>query len=454
MSETQKGNRQDPRQFRLRALGGRVALAVAIGAIGMPSAGLAASNEELLKKIEDLQREMDALKAQVKTQAAKTDEAAKAAQAASTAATGKGPSWPAGFEFSIYGVGHISADHIDIDVPAVIGTDTSSGYVHSNSSRLGFRGSYDFGGILGGTAAIFQYEWGVELTGRGSGDGNGGCSDGGGDNSCGGQLFTRTRDAFVGLKGNWGQVVFGRLGGLNQWVYDYNLFADQVGDLGNIWGGTGLPGRVDHVIQYATPNFGGFTGALTYTPDQGTNDTDAWVAKVDFGMSGFKVGGAYASFGQDAPLGIPLSDWKVGAITASYSNSVFSVGGGWQDESNVAGLSIADRTSYTIGASINTGTFGAFKIQYAWADDIDPVPDSGGDQWAVGYDYNLFKNTTIYIAYAKTNNDTFAPLYTSYNYGHGDQGVPAMAFGVGTNPSALSVGLVYKFDANWGGAPR
>jgi predicted porin len=293
-------------------------------------------------------------------------------------------------------------------------------------------------------AAIFQYESGVDLTGNGTGDGNGP-----GDNGIGG-IFTRARDSFVGVKGNWGQVVFGRLGGLNQWVYDYNLFADQVGDLGNIWGGTGLPGRVNHVIQYATPNLGGFTGALTYTPDQGTNDSDAWVAKLNYGMAGFKVGGAYASFGQDAPLGIPLSDWKVRAITASYGSSLFSVGGGWQRETDILGLSGVDRTSYTVGGSFNTGDFGAFKVQYSRAGSIDPLPDSKGHQWAVGYDYNLFKSTTVYIAYARTSNGLLSPGYASYNYGHGDQGVPAL--GAGADPSALSVGLVYKFDASWGGS--
>lgn len=461
MSVTQKGNRRGPQQPRLRVLAGQVALAMAIGVVGAPSIGFAQSNEELVKKIEELQRQMDALKSQVTSQAAKTEQAAQAAQAASTAATGKGPSWPSGFEISLYGVGHLSGDSIDIDQNAIPGGETSSEYIHSNSSRLGVKGSYTFGS----NAVIFQYESGVDLTGNGTGDGNGGCGGGaapvlnagGGvigtvnlESPCQGQLFTRTRDSFIGAKGMWGQFVWGRLGGLNQWLYDYNLFADQVGDLGNIFGGTGLPGRLNNVMQYTTPTFSGFNAAVTYQPEQGSNGTDSWIGKANFGMKGFNVGGAYASFGQ----GLFLSDWKVGAITGSYSNDLFSVGGAWQDESDVGGLPNIDRTSWTIGASINTGKIGAFKAQYTSTGDLGPVPSSGGYQWAVGYDYNLFKDTTLYIAYAKTSNDTLAPLYTSYNYGHGDNGVPAMAFGVGASPSALSLGMVYKFDANWGGAPR
>jgi predicted porin len=169
-------------------------------------------------------------------------------------------------ELSVYGVGHLSADSIDTD-------DDSSGYIHSNSSRLGIKGSH---GVGNGAAILFQYESGVDLTGKGTGDGNGGANSSG-------QLFTRARDSYVGVKSGFGTVLFGRLGGLNQWLYDYNLFADQVGDLGNIWGGDGLPGRTDHAAWYRTPSFGGATLALTYVPDQGTNDANAYIGKVEYG---------------------------------------------------------------------------------------------------------------------------------------------------------------------------
>ena len=155
------------------------------------------------------------------------------------------PAWA--LDLSVYGVGHLSYDGIDT------GTDSSS-YLHSNSSRLGFKADHDLGR---GLSAFVQYESGVDLTGNGTGDGNGGCGTG---TSCNGQIFTRARDSFVGVKGNFGTVKFGRLGVLNQWVYDYNLFGDQVGDLGNIWGGDGtVPGRSNNAAQYSTPDFGGFS---------------------------------------------------------------------------------------------------------------------------------------------------------------------------------------------------
>lgn len=325
-------------------------------------------------------------------------------------------------DLAIYGVGHVSGDRIDIDT-------SSSNYFHSNSSRLGFKGDHDFGN---GLSALFQYESGVDLTGHGTGDGNGGANSGG-------QIFTRARDSFVGVKGGFGTFVLGRVGGLNQWVYDYNLFGDQVGDLGNIWGGDGLPGRLDHAAQYSTPRMGGFSLALTYAPDQGQDDSRGMVAKADFGAGPFRVGAAYGNFGN----GSIDRETKAGAITASYDAGPFSVGGGYQRETDLGGISGADRDKYTVGASLKVGGSGAVKVQYARADDLGDTSGTGAKQWAVGYDHAWDKNTTVYVAYAQTKNDAGA-AYTSYDYGHGDQGVPGLE--PGRKASAISVGLVYKFN--------
>lgn len=330
------------------------------------------------------------------------------------------PVWA--LELSTYGVGHLSADSIDTD------TD-SSAYIHSNSSRLGFKGSHDVGN---GATILFQYESGVDLTGSGTGDGNGGADSGG-------QLFTRARDSFVGVKGGFGTVLLGRLGGLNQWLYDYNLFGDQVGDLGNIWGGDGLPGRVDHAAWYRTPSFGGATLAVTYVPKQGSNDASSYIGKAEYGSGGIKLGGAYANFGN----GTGLSDTKVTAITASYDAGAFSVGGGWQRETDIGGVSNADRDKYTLGAALKVGGSGTVKAQYTVADDLDNTSGTSASQWALGYDHAWDKSTTLYVAYASTDNDAGA-RYTAYNYGHGDDGVPGLA--AGSNPTAISVGVVYKFD--------
>lgn len=329
------------------------------------------------------------------------------------------PVWA--LDLSIYGVGHLSADSIN-------NGSTSSGYLHSNSSRLGFKGNHDIGN---GLAVLFQYESGVDLTGNGTGDGNGGANSNG-------QIFTRARDSFVGLKGGFGTVLLGRLPALNQWLYDYNLFGDQVGDLGNIWGGDGLPGRADHAAYYRTPDFGGFSFGLSYVPNQGGTNAKSYIAKGDYAKGGLKLGAAYGNFGSGV-AGTP--DHKTDAITASYDFGAFNLGGGWQRETAIGGVSNADRNKYTLGAAVKAGSSGTVKAQYANAGNLNGTPSSGAKQLAVGYDHAWDKSTTLYVAYAKTRNDTGAS-YSAFDWGHGDQGVPAIA----GSPSAISVGVVYKFD--------
>ena len=347
-----------------------------------------------------------------------------AALAASAVVMFSAPAWA--LDLSIYGVGHLSADGIDTD-------SSSSSYFHSNSSRLGFKGSHDLGN---GLSAVVQYESGVDLAGNGTGDGNGAATSNG-------QIFTRARDSFVGVKGGFGTVRFGRLPALNQWVYDYNLFGDQVGDLGNIWGGDGLPGRLDHAAQYRTLDFGGFALGLSFAPNQGSSNTRVYIVKADYAGGGFKLGGAYGNFGQ----GAGKSNQKAAAITASYDFGAFNLGGGWQRETDIGGTAGADRNKYTLGAAIKAGGSGLVKVQYAQANDLKNTSSTGAKQWAAGYDHVWDKNITLYIAYAKTKNDTNAMNYTAYDWGHGDQGVPGLTTG-GLSPSAISVGIVYKFEVS------
>ena len=321
---------------------------------------------------------------------------------------------------NIWGVGHLSVDNVDDGVDSAV-------HIASNSSRLAFSGDQD---IKHNLKVVFQYENGVDLTGQGSNDGNGGPG-----NQSGG-LFTNTRDAWVGLSGGFGTLHLGRVGGLNQWVYDYNLFADQVGDLGNIWGGTGLAGRVSNSIEYITPNLGPVVIRAVYAPDEGVDETEIAVLKGDADFSGVKLGLAYMSQGQ----GVGAEDHIAGAVTGSYTVKAFSIGAGYQSESDIGGTSGNDADSFTVGGSIGLGKNGTLKAQYTAFSGTGASTDAA--QAAIGYDHTIGKNTTVYIAYASTDNDP-NNSFTANNYGHGDAVTPLP----GNDPAAFSLGLVYKFNA-------
>ncbi|EDQ00343.1 hypothetical protein KT99_09124 [Shewanella benthica KT99] len=119
---------------------------------------------------------------------------------------------------------------------------------------------------------------------------------------------------------------------LDQWANDYNLFADQVGDLGNLWEGSGLPGRLDNVIYYSTPEFSGFNIAATYKSEEGVDNSSDEIIKGNYVNDNLKVGLAYASIGQG---GMSSNDHIAVAFTLGDDFGDFTLGGGYQNESDI-----------------------------------------------------------------------------------------------------------------------
>jgi predicted porin len=125
-----------------------------------------------------------------------------------------------------------------------------------------------------------------------------------------------------------------------------------------------------------------------------------------------------------------------------------------------------DRTTWGLGGSYKIGA-GAVKAQYYKAGEskgaaVDPA--DGATMIAIGYDHNLSKNTKLYVAFSKTKNDdngTLGPAgsgnniptkgsgYTAAAAGHSPNnvvaGTNANTINNGSDPKALSVGMVFTF---------
>lgn len=314
-------------------------------------------------------------------------------------------------------------------------------FASSNSSRLGVKGSMDFGRGITGFA---QLESGVDATGEGGaqGDGNGG------QPNAQGQLFTRARDTFAGLRGGWGAVKIGRLseGGANAWVYDVNYFGDQLGDAANLTNAGAPYGRADSSVNYALPEMGGFALNITYTPEDSTApDAGAsTVVNASFGTDTFVIGAHLANFDRSTFTPIPAEDPAVAAVSGTYRFDGGSVGAAYITSSDEAGIPGHDRKIWTLGAGYALGG-GTLKAQYTSADAYDDQPNTGAKQIAVGYDYPIAKNGTVYVVYAKMDNDD-AASFTPANWGHGKSaGVAAP----GESPYGIGVGFIYDLGATW-----
>ncbi len=345
---------------------------------------------------------------------------------------------------TVYGRVHASLDSV-----TGIAANKNNQAFNSNSSRFGVKGGTD---LDGGMKAMFQLESGVNSVGGTVPDGNGGNATG--------QVFSKARVMYIGLSAGFGSVTVGRQNGANQWVYDSNLFADQLGDAGNFNSGAGVGGRLDQVLIYQTPDINGFKAGLTVIPASSLDDNaspavttgrNSTGIKLDYGNAGitghlayFKVGTTKTAVDTDYKnTSIAGSyDFGKGMVTAQYVNS--------KVDNPTAGVASASTTRnvYNIGGKFNVSSNSAIKAQYSKAGDLTGSANSGASMFALGYDYNYSKNVDVYVVYAATSNDAGAK-YTVDNYGHGGKagtGTGTTSWAVaGEDPKGFGVGLTYNF---------
>ena len=330
-------------------------------------------------------------------------------------------------------------------------------YVSSNSSRLGVKATYDFNSNF---TVFAQYESGVDATGKGASEGDGN----GGQPNAQGQLFTRARDTFVGLKGGWGAIKFGRLseGGANAWVYDVNYFADVLGDAGTLLSIAAPYGRADSTVNYALPELGGFGLNVSYTPKDTTasNVNGSTVVNASYGIRIVTIQAHYANFDKSTVGATTVSGAKnptVAAVSVVVKFTGGTAGAEYVRDSNEGGIDGRDRDITTVGADYKLGG-GTLKAQFIIAGSysnsgnafIYPtgygyLANTGAKQFAVGYDYPLGHKASLYIVYSRMGNDA-AASFTPADYGHGrSAGVAAP----GDNPYGIGIGLTYDFAVGW-----
>lgn len=341
---------------------------------------------------------------------------------------------------TVYGRVHASLDSV-----SGIAANKNNLALNSNSSRFGVKGGTN---LDGGLKAMFQLESGVNSVGGTVADGNGGNATG--------QVFSNARDMYIGLSGDFGSVTAGRQGGANQWVYDSNLFADQLGDAGNFNSGAGVGGRLNSVLIYQTPDISGFKAGLTFIPasslDAGgppptTTGRNSTGIKLDYGNAGIAAHFAYFKVGTTTTA--VDTDYKNTSVAGSYDFGNGMVTAQYvKSTTDATGAASISRNVYNIGGKFNVGSNGAVKAQYSKAGSSTGSTTNGAGMVAVGYDYSLSKSVDMYVVYAATSNDA-AGTYTVDNYGHGGKagtGGGTTSWAVpGEDPKGFGISLTYNF---------
>ena len=257
--------------------------------------------------------------------------------------------------------------------------DTSSGTevdMVSNASRLGVKGSMDFGE---GLEAIYQAEYEVDPV------------DGTADEK-NGRTF-KQRNSFVGIKGSYGTLFLGTHDtAMKRSIAKIDLFNDLAGDIKNILQGEN---RMSDFIGYTTPTLGdGFSA--TFNAIKGTKDEEDNSIGDSTSMSlNYKAKSFYAAIAFDSELKgydttrisiqVPLNRTQIGII--------------YQDTEKLS--SGLEEDGYVLSLSQKVGEKGLFKIQLAESD----MKMGSGKQTSIGYDYKLSKKAKAFIFYTDLSGD-------------------------------------------------
>ena len=256
--------------------------------------------------------------------------------------------------------------------------DTASGTevdMVSNASRLGIKGSMDFGE---GIEAIYQAEYEIDPV------------DGTADESK--DRTFKQRNSFVGLKGSMGTIFLGKHDtATKKSQKKIDLFNDLAGDIKNILQGEN---RMSDLVGYTTPKINGFSA--TFNAIKGTEGLgddsigDSISTSISYDSENFYIALAFDSElkGYDSTrltLQIPFNRSQLGIM--------------FQDSEKLS--TGVEEDGYVISFSQKVGDKGTLKFQQAESD----MKLDSGKQFSFGYDYKLSSKAKAFFFFTDLSGD-------------------------------------------------
>ena len=243
----------------------------------------------------------------------------------------------------------------------------------SNASRLGIKGSMDFGE---GIEAIYQAEYEVDPV------------DGTADESK--DRTFKQRNSFVGLKGSMGNIFLGKHDtATKRSQKKIDLFNDLAGDIKNILQGEN---RMSDLVGYTTPKINGFSA--TFNAIKGTEGLgddsigDSTSTSLSYDSENIYIALAFDSElkGYDSTrltLQIPFSRSQLGIMFQE--SEKLSTG--------------EEEDGYVISFSQKVGNKGTLKFQQTESD----MKLDSGKQFSFGYDYKLSSKAKVFYFFTDLN---------------------------------------------------
>jgi len=399
-----------------------------------------AQDAEMMKRIEMLQKEIDALKAQV--QKVQTEQKAVeqkvAAQPAVTPPVqqaevqswrrffadvpkGEAPATSARTGITVYG-------RFDLGYESNDDGAVTRRVLNSYSSRVGLKGTRILTDDLTGVA---QIETGVAPD----------------DNANAGTWGSR--ETYAGIRSKaFGTVKAGK--------HD-SPFKDLEGEAAPMWGqgeameviihgkGTAVASgstwanfhtRYTNVLQYETPKFANIQGKVAYSTDEvngaaGTVKKPSYAASVDWDTGKYYLGMAYQNTDNFNGAGNDLTGVKA---AGSIVFGDFTAGAAWSRLDN----SIGKKTNNWLVAGTWKMGQAKFKGTYAESSETAGGADDGIKMWGLEADYSLDKHTALYAFYTRITNDAKAR-------GRFAAGENTYSPAAGNDPSVFAIAIRYNF---------
>lgn len=270
-------------------------------------------------------------------------------------------------DYNIYGKAEVQIAHTDKGVMRYAEQGTQ---IDAPFSRIGVKGSHQLSESL---SAVFKYE--VQVKGFEH------------DNTS--DPFS-ARNTYLGLKGNFGEVVIGR----NDTRFKYSEgkvdnFNETQADIAQLLVGQD---RLGDTLTYNSKNIFGAQFSLTYAPeDDSANNESGYAATIIYGDRGLKNKDYYIAISHVDSL----NNINASRVAAVIRQAQLQLGAIYQHSESVDGSKSGN--GYVVSASYELDKW-VPKVQYA-SDDSQLRHESEGSQWTAGVDYVFDKQTRAYLLY-------------------------------------------------------
>jgi len=315
-------------------------------------------------------------------------------------------------EVSVYGRANVSLEE------QKVGSKSESVLV-DNQSRIGVRAKRD---IAGGMSVGATLEAGINFTNGAHNPSN---------------LFAREATAFIA--GSFGQVKVGRMAASSA----YFATADYVSNHNHDTGTSAdalydfiATGSLKNAVGYTSPKFGDLQLEAQYGLKNatGVDGTDSRNINPMALAANYNLGALALGLGYERGDNFVTTDAADYAsqitLRAYYTMGPFGFGGYAQKSSGTD----FGRNAYRLSAMYTMGQ-NEFHVNFGSAGNRGGVANTGADQFTLGYNYNIDKQTKVYALYTQVNNKSGA----SYNPGRlfvsptGGQDVTSYGVGIRYN---------------------